>query len=181
MDQHWASLVTSGIKLQGVQCQNIVAWCDQCSRCQCWCLIETWSLYHLICVPLPGQELKADSLSSPLAAPRTRRRPSTPGPDKPRQANSRQKVHGALAGFLVNRRRVGSVSLWLPETSPELKNRAEEKGQEDGTPRCSSTSVFPELTSGFRGNQGSAGLTTSSRGKWQASLSLLKFPSLARE
>jgi len=124
-------------------------------------------------------ELKADTLSShggvqPFSSPWEKEETFHP---KALMGKSRQNFHGALAGFLVKR---GWVSLWFLETSPELKNRGEEKRQDKGTMQRSSTSVFPELNYGFRENWDPTGLITSSKGEWQASLSLLKFPSLGR-
>lgn len=51
-----------------------------------------------------------------------------------------------LAGFLVNRRWVRSedMSLWFLETSPKLRARGEEKGQEDVSWHCILPSLFSQ-------------------------------------
>lgn len=61
---------------------------------------------------------------------------------------------------------------------PKIKNQRGRKGAGGwhGMAWYSSTSVFPELNSGFRGNWDSTDLITSSKGKWQASVFLFKSP-----
>lgn len=185
MDWRWGGLVISGINLQSsvASYSNSLMWPVQQAL-----VPDRWSFVPLDSCHVTRAGIKSwqsqTPWHSPLADPRREIWPCTLGLCKPLGKQQSKGLWGAcrVSGKQEMGEKWGCVTVILGNY-PKIENQ---RGSKRMGGLChmalhSSISVFPKLAFGFRGNWGSAGLITSSKGKWQVSLSLINFPSLAKE